>query len=309
MKKIAVILPAYNEEKTIAEVIKGFHQELPDAEIIVVNNNSRDKTASLAENSIQSIGANGKVITEPRQGKGNAVRCAFHAVEADIYVMSDADLTYPAEQVKELISIIERGEADMVVGDRLSGGDYGEENKRNFHQLGNNMVRVLVNSLFKANLKDIMSGYRAFNRRFVKNYPIMVEGFQIETDMTLHALDKKFVVKEIPVRYVDRPEGSVSKLNTFSDGARVLFTIFQILRYYRPMLFFGSVSAFFAFLTMIAGYPVITDWFQHKYIYHIPMAILASGLGLISVMSFSLGLVLDSITHQYRMKYEHDQLR
>jgi hypothetical protein len=222
--------------------------------------------------------------------------------------MSDADMTYPAIHVKDLLVPVLTGEADLVVGDRHSGGDYGKENKRSFHGFGNHLVRRMVNRLFNANLADIMSGYRIFSRRFVKNYPVLVSGFQIETDMTLHALDKRFTIKELPVKYRDRPEGSVSKLDTFGDGARVLFTIFQILRYYRPMLFFGTVSMMFFFSGLLAGYPVIKDWILYEYIYHVPLAILAAGLEISAILSLGIGLILDTITHQNKMAFEHKLL-
>jgi glycosyltransferase involved in cell wall biosynthesis len=244
------------------------------------------------------------VINEPRQGKGNAVRRAFSDIDADIYVMVDADLTYPAEMVSMLIQPIIDGKADMVVGDRLSEGHYARENKRRFHGFGNHLVKGLLNCLFGARLKDIMSGYRAFSRKFVKNYPILVEGFQLETDVTLHALDKRFRILEIPVPYKDRPAGSFSKLNTFRDGAKVIFTIAQILRYYRPMAFFGTLALIFAVTGVVASVPVFNDWVTHRYIYHLPLAVLAAALEIVAVMSLGVGLMLDSITHQHRMNAE-----
>lgn len=247
MPTLAIILPAYNEEQTIAATIEGFHQAMPEAAIWVINNRSSDKTEAIASETIAQLKCQGGVINERRPGKGNAVRRGFHDVDADIYVMADADQTYPAEQVRELIRPIMSGEADMVVGDRHSAGHYAAENKRALHGFGNKLVRYLVNKLFQANLADIMSGYRAFNRRFVKNYPILVEGFEIETDMTLHALDKRFRIVEIPIQYRDRPDGSFSKLNTVRDGARVLKTIGNILRYYRPLFFFGGTAVFLCY--------------------------------------------------------------
>ena len=308
LANIAIILPAYNEELTIAETIRDFHTQLPNAHFVVVDNNSSDETSSIVRKVFADLGLHGTLLKEPRQGKGNAVRCAFMKIEADVFVMSDADMTYPAANVKELLEPVLSGEADLVVGDRHTGGDYGKENKRSFHGFGNNLVRSMVNRLFKANLADIMSGYRVFSRRFVKNYPILVSGFQIETDMTLHALDKRFVIKELPVKYQDRPEGSFSKLDTFGDGARVLFTIFQILRYYRPMLFFGTLGMIFFLAGLLAGYPVIMDWILYKYIYHVPLAILAAGLEISAILSLGIGLILDTITHQNKMAFEHHLL-
>lgn len=304
MISIAVILPAYNEELTIAATIRDFFKQLPEAEIVVIDNNSNDKTAEIALAVLSELGAKGRVIFEARQGKGNAVRRALANVDAAIYVMADADLTYPADRVHDLIRPISENRADMVVGDRLSGGHYRNENKRNFHGFGNNLVKWLINKLFSADLKDIMSGYRVFSRKFARNYPVLVEGFQIETDVTLHALDKRFRIMEIPVEYKDRPEGSFSKLNTFADGAKVLFTIAQILRHYRPLLFFGYFSAGFFLLGLLAGYPVIEEWLETQHIYHIPLAILASGLEIFAIMALGIGLILDSINHQNKMAFE-----
>ena len=196
----------------------------------------------------------------------------------------------------------------MVVGDRHSAGHYAAENKRALHGVGNRLVRSLVNSLFNAELADIMSGYRVFSRRFVKNYPILVEGFEIETDMTLHALDKRYRIIEIPIEYKDRPKGSVSKLNTFSDGARVLFVIMQILRYYKPFVFFGWLSMLFFLAGLMAAVPVIQDWIQYQYIRHVPLAILATGLEIVAALMFGVGLILDSIVYQKRLDNERQIL-
>jgi glycosyltransferase involved in cell wall biosynthesis len=302
--RIAVVLPAYNEELTIADTMRAFARHLPEASIYVINNNSKDRTAELAASTLQELGRSGAVIDEKRQGKGNALRRAFHAIDADIYVLADADMTYPAERARDLIAPILRNEADMVVGDRHSGGHYAKENTRSLHGFGNRLVQNTVNLLFNAKLVDIMSGYRVFSREFVKNYPILVEGFQIETDMTLHALDKRFRIVEMSVEYKDRPEGSFSKLNTLSDGAKVLFTIAQILRYYRPLLFFGGLSLVFALAGLLAGVPVINDWIQFKFIYHVPLAILAAGLEIFAVVLLAIGLTLDSLSHTQRMQFE-----
>lgn len=308
MTSIALILPAYNEELTIARVIRAFHQEIPDAQIYVIDNNSSDRTHELAESALFEIRGAGRVIRELRQGKGNALRRAFLEIQADVYVMVDADLTYPATRVKELIAPILNGEADMVVGDRHSLGGYKKENKRSFHSFGNGLVTTLVNRLFGSNLVDIMSGYRVFSRKFVKNYAILVEGFEVETDLTLHSLDKRYRIREIPIEYQDRPDGSFSKLNTFSDGAKVIFTIFQILCYYRPLFFFGMIAVFFAILGFVAAIPVFDDWITYRFIYHVPLAILAAALELVAALSFSVSLILNSITRQYRMQCERDLL-
>lgn len=305
---VTVVLPAYNEELTIDGTIRAFHDALPDAAIWVINNRSSDATETVARNTLMALDCSGGVLNESRKGKGNAVRRAFLEISADIYVLADADLTYPADRIHDLMAPIIEGYADMVVGDRHSAGHYAAENKRALHGFGNRLVRNLVNRLFNANLADIMSGYRVFSRRFVKSYPILVEGFEIETDVTLHALDKRFRIIEIPVEYQDRPEGSVSKLNTFTDGAKVLFTIAQILRYYRPLLFFGSISAGFFLLGLLSSYPVIMDWLVHRYVYHVPLAILAAGLEISAVMALGIGLILDSITHQNKMAFERSLL-
>jgi len=303
-KTIAIILPAYNEEATIAATIEGFCAHLPEANIVVVNNNSSDRTREIAECALRQLGAGGCVLDELRPGKGNAMRRAFTDVDADIFVMADADMTYPPERVRDLIAAVESGLADMSVGDRHSDGHYARENRRPLHGLGNRLVQGLVNVLFRSQLVDIMSGYRALSRRFVKNYPVLVEGFQIETDMTLHALHNRFRIVEIPVEYRDRPAGSVSKLNTFRDGARVIFAIVQILRYYRPLLFFGALTALFAALGVVAALPVLDDWIQHQYIYHVPLAILATGLEITALGLLGIGLILDTIVHFQRLQFE-----
>lgn len=306
---IAVVLPAYNEELTIEGTMHGFFQELPDAFFVVVDNNSSDRTAAIAQRALAESGARGVVISEPRQGKGNAVRRAFLEVDADVVVLCDADLTYPAERVHDLIAPIVSGQADMVVGDRHSGGHYENENKRRFHSFGNELVRRLVNTLFKAKLTDIMSGYRAFSAGFVKDYPILVEKFQLETDVTLHALDKRYRIYEIPVEYKDRPTGSHSKLNTFSDGARVLFTIAQILSYYRPLQFFGTLAAIFVVAGFIVAVPVFEDWVTYRYIYHVPLAVLAAVLEAVAMTSLGIGLILHAINHQFKMLFERGRAR
>jgi glycosyltransferase involved in cell wall biosynthesis len=284
----------------------AFHEAIPEAKVFVVDNNSSDDTRRAANAALERLACQGAVIFEPRQGKGNAVRRAFLDIDADIYVLADADMTYPASQARVLIAPVSANRADMVVGDRLATGRYASQNRRAFHNLGNRLVGWLINSLFHAHLNDIMSGYRVLSRRFVRNYPILVEGFEIETDMTLHALDKRFRIVEVPIEYVDRPAGSESKLHTFSDGAKVLFTIAQILRYYRPLFFFGLVSLFFLAGACLAGLPAIYDWLRFRYVYHVPLAILASGLVIVSVLLLTIGLILDSLTHHQRRTFEHD---
>ena len=307
--KIAIILPAHNEEFTIEGTIRSFHKHLPEAEIWVVNNNSTDSTAKIAHEIQKVLGYKGGVLNELRLGKSNAVRRAFYEIKSDIYILTDADMTYPAERMRDLLEPVLVGNADMVVGDRHSAGHYAAENKRFLHGFGNRLVRDLINFLFRTNLLDIMSGYRVLSAHFVRNYPILVEGFELETDMTLYALDKRFRIIEIPVEYRDRPEGSRSKLNTIRDGSKVIFTIVKILRYYRPLLFFGSLAFLFGFSGFLAGIPVLKDWINKHYIYHIPLAILASGLEISAMLAIAIGLILDSINHQEKCLFEREMLK
>ena len=238
-KKIAVLIPCYNEELTIEKVVRDFLRELPEAVIYVYDNNSKDRTSEIAS----SIDPEHVIVRkETRQGKGNVIRSMFRQINADCYVMVDGDDTYPAEHGHDMIKAVLEEGCDMVIGDRLSTS-YFTENKRPFHNLGNKTVRKLVNTLFKGNVRDIMTGYRAFSRDFIKNTPVLSAGFEVETEMTIHALDKCFALKEVPIQYRDRPEGSVSKLNTVSDGLKVLKTIFTMCRDYKPFLFFGVISA------------------------------------------------------------------
>ena len=304
MKNIAVILPAYNEELTIKETILDFYKELPNAKLVVIDNNSEDETANIVKNVFKEFKINGELLFEQRRGKGNAIRFAFQKIEADIYIMADADKTYAASEVHKLLKPVFEEDVDMCIGDRIIEGNYKRENKRAFHTFGNQLVQKLVNRLFETNISDIMSGYRVFSRRFVKNYPILVEGFELETDMTLHALDKRFKIKEIAIEYKNRPKGSFSKLNTFSDGFKVIITIFKIFRYYKPFIFFTYLSCFFVFLSLFAAIPVFNDWFMYKYIYHVPLAILSTGLALISIIFFALGIILDAISYQNKLEFE-----
>lgn len=303
MEEIAILIPCYNEELTIEKVIKDFQKELPDAKIYVYNNNSKDKTEEIARN------AGAIVKNEYRQGKGNVVRTMFREIDADIYVMVDGDDTYPANEVHKLIEPIRNNEADMVIGDRLSNGTYREENKRHFHEFGNNIVKKSINKLFHSDLKDIMTGYRVFNRFFVKNMPVMSPSFEIETEMTLHALDKRFFIKEIPITYRDRPQGSSSKLNTISDGIKVLKTIVQMLKDYKPRKFFFGISLIFIVLGLIIGLPVIIEFFKTRYITKVPSAILATGIMIFALIIAQCGVILDTVVKQNKEKYELDLIR
>ena len=296
--KIAVLIPCYNEELTIEKVIKDFKKELPNADIYVYDNNSKDKTAEIARR-------NGAIVKhEYRQGKGNVVRSMFRDVDADIYVMVDGDDTYPAEEVHKLIKPIEEGRADMVIGDRLTNGTYQKENKRHFHEFGNNLVRKSINVLFKTNLKDIMTGYRVFNKIFVKNMPVMSPKFEIETEMSLHALDKKFIIEEIPIVYRDRPAGSVSKLNTVSDGIKVVETIIKMFKDFKPRQFFWVISLIFIILGLIVGIPVIIEFIKTNYITKVPSAVLATVIMIFALITAQCGVILDTVVKQNRENYE-----
>ena len=297
-EKIAVLIPCYNEEVTIIKVIEDFKKELPEADIYVYNNNSKDKTYEIASK------CDAIVRNEYNQGKGNVVRRMFREIDADIYVMVDADDTYPAEFVHKLIEPIRNKTADMVVGDRLSNGTYKKENKRMFHNFGNNLVKKAINTIFKSNLNDIMSGYRAFNKMFVKNIPVLSSKFEIETEMTLHALDKKFIVKEIPIEYRDRPEGSVSKLNTVNDGMKVIKTIIKMYKDFKPRKFFWCIGIIIMLLGIIIGIPVILEFVKYRYIFKIPSAILATGLEILAIIILQCGVILDTIVKQHREDYE-----
>jgi glycosyltransferase involved in cell wall biosynthesis len=295
--KIAVLIPCYNEELTIKNVIEAFKQHLPNALIYVYDNNSTDNTYNIAKEC-------GVIVKkEPRQGKGNVVRSMFSQIQADIYILIDGDDTYPVENIHELLLPILDGSADMVIGDRHTNGTYEKENKRLLHNFGNHLVKNIINSLFKSDLKDIMSGYRVFNKKFVKNIPIVSDGFEIETEMTLHALDKKFILKEVPINYKDRIEGSLSKLNTLSDGLRVLHTIGTVFKDYKPLRFFSVISLLFFCASLLVGIPVINEFLATSYVNKIPSAILSVGLMLISILSLFCGFILDTIVKNHNENY------
>jgi glycosyltransferase involved in cell wall biosynthesis len=296
--EVAILIPCYNEEMTITKVINDFRKELPNAKIYVYDNNSQDRTKEIAI-------SNGAIVKrEYRQGKGNVVRSMFFDIDADYYIMVDGDDTYPAEYVHVLLESLKNDEADMVIGDRLSNGTYESENKRNFHNLGNNLVRVLINKLYNSKINDIMTGYRGFNRFFIKSFPVMSPGFQIETELTIHSLDKRFLIKEIPINYRDRPEGSFSKLNTFKDGYKVLKTIFTLFKDYKPLTFFTIWSLFFLLCGLASGIPVVIEFIQTGSIKKIPSSILAVGLVNVSIISQACGLILDTVSANSRKQYE-----
>lgn len=303
MEKIAVLIPCYNEELTIEKVIKDFRKELPEADIYVYNNNSKDRTKEIA------IKNGAIVVDEYKQGKGNVVRSQFRDIEADIYVMVDGDDTYPAEFVHQLIEPVRNGQADMTIGDRLSNGTYQKENKRPFHEFGNNLVKKAINVLFDTKLKDIMTGYRVFNKRFVKNMPVLSPKFEIETEMSLYALDKKYIIKEIPIVYRDRSEGSSSKLNTVGDGIKVVKTIARMFKDYKPFKFFGLIALILFIIGLAIGIPVLVEFFKTAYITKVPSAILATGFMGLAAVSLQCGIVLDTITRQHKEDYELNLLR
>ncbi|MCI8397461.1 MAG: glycosyltransferase [Clostridia bacterium] len=301
--KTAVLIPCYNEELSIEKVVKDFKKELPEAEIYVYDNNSKDKTAEIAEK------AGAIVRHEYNQGKGNVVRRMFREVEADIYVMVDGDDTYPAEEVHKLIQPVAKGQADMVIGDRLSNGTYKKENKRMFHDFGNGLVKRAINKLFRSDLRDIMTGYRVFNKIFVKNMPVLSPGFEIETEMSLYALDKRFLIKEIPITYRDRKSGSFSKLNTVSDGIKVVKKIISMYKDYKPRKFFFLIALIFIILGLIVGIPVIVEYFKIRYIHKLPSAVLATGLVTLGIIIAQCGVILDTIVKQHRESFENRLLR
>ena len=301
--KTAVLRPCYNEELTIEKVIKDFKKELPDADIYVYDNNSKDKTAEIAKK-------NGAILRhEYKQGKGNVVRSMFYDIDADIYIMVDGDDTYPAEFVHKLIQPVIDGQADMCIGDRLSNGTYQKENKRPFHEFGNNLVKKAINVLFKTDLKDIMTGYRVFNKKFVKNMPVMTPKFEIETEMSLYALDKGFVIKEIPIVYRDRPEGSESKLNTVSDGIKVVKTIIKMYKDYMPLKFFTIIALIMFLLGLLIGLPVIIEFAKTRYITKVPSAVLATGLMILSVIIAQCGVTLDTVVKINKENYQLNLLK
>ena len=295
--KIAVLIPCYNEGKTIENVVKDYKKALPEADIYVYDNNSTDDTAKIAEN------AGAIVKHEYRQGKGNVIRSMFRQIDADCYIMVDGDDTYPAENAREMCNLVLDRKADMVVGDRLSS-TYFTENKRPFHNFGNRIVRFLINKLFKNNIKDIMTGYRAFSKEFVKTYPVLLKGFEIETEMTIHAVDKNFLIKEVPVAYRDRPVGSVSKLNTYRDGFKVLKMIATLFKEYKPFFFFNIISIVLALISLLFIVPVFQEYFETGLVLRFPTLIVGGFIMLSALLSFICGVILDVIVKKHKQLYE-----
>ena len=301
MNKIAVLIPCYNESKTIEKVIKDYYDVLPEADIYVYDNNSSDHTDDIARK------AGAIVRHECRQGKGNVIRSMFRDIDADAYLMIDGDDTYPAENARAMLSLVLDKGVDMVMGDRLSS-TYFTENKRLFHNSGNLIVRKFINMLWKkknhGDIKDVMTGYRAFSPLFIKSFPILSEGFEIETEMTIHALDKNFVLCSLPVTYRDRPVGSESKLNTYVDGVKVLMTIFKLYRDYKPLRFFSWLATILLIVSFIMFLPVFIEYLQEGIVPRLPTLITAGFIMIVAIQSMVCGIILETETKKSRQAFE-----
>ena len=297
MDTIAVLIPCYNESKTIEKVVKDFKAALPEAVIYVYDNNSSDNTAQIAAD------AGAVVRHEYQQGKGNVIRRMFREIDAECYIMVDGDDTYPAESAREMADKVLTRHVDMVVGDRLSS-TYFEENKRPFHNFGNSLVKGSINLLFKSDIKDIMTGYRAFSYQFVKTFPVLSRGFEIETEMSIHAIDKNLFVENVVIEYRDRPEGSESKLNTYSDGMKVLFTILRLFRNYKPMQFFSIVSLILTVISVGFFIPVLVDYINSGLVERFPTLIVCGFTFLTAIVSLFSGLILANIQQKNRQDFE-----
>lgn len=302
MDKIAVLIPCYNEEKTIQKVVQDFREVLPEAVIYVYDNNSSDRTSEYARE------AGAVVRYEYQQGKGNVIRRMFAEIDASCYIMVDGDDTYPAKHAREMVDQVLQRHADMVVGDRLSS-TYFEENKRPFHNFGNSIVRGSINRLFINDIKDIMTGYRAFSYRFVKTFPVLSKGFEIETEMSIHAIDKNMHVENVVIDYRDRPEGSESKLNTYSDGLKVLWTILRLFRTYRPMGFFGMISLLLLVLAACFFVPVMVTYVRTGLVPNLPTLIVCGFAVMAAIQSLFAGLVLRTMYQKNRQDFEMDLYR
>ncbi|MEE0919588.1 MAG: glycosyltransferase family 2 protein [Lachnospiraceae bacterium] len=297
MDKIAVLIPCYNESKTIEKVVKDFKQALPEAVIYVYDNNSSDGTDEIARK------AGAIVRYEYQQGKGNVIRRMFREIDAQCYIMTDGDDTYPADEARKLCDAVLNRNADMVVGDRLSSS-YFEENKRPFHNFGNSIVRGSINKMFKSDIRDIMTGYRAFSYLFVKSFPVLSKGFEIETEMSIHAIDKNMRVENVIIQYRDRPEGSVSKLNTYSDGMKVLGTIIRLYKNYKPSGFFGLIAAFLAVIATVFVAPVLGDYFATGLVERFPTLIVCCFVYIAAIESFFAGIVLATSNQKNKHDFE-----
>ena len=297
MDKIAILIPCYNESKTIEKVVTDWKRELPESVIYVYDNNSTDNTAELA----QKAGA--IVRHEYQQGKGNVVRRMFREIDAQCYIMIDGDDTYPAEYGRQMAELVLNKKADMVVGDRLSS-TYFEENKRLFHNFGNSLVRKAINQLFQTNIRDIMTGYRAFSYLFVKSFPVLSKGFEIETEMSIHAVEKNMRIENVIIEYRDRPEGSESKLNTYSDGIKVLRTIFRLYKNYRPLGFFGGIAAILIAISAILFIPILLKFLHTGLVPNFPTLIVSGFIAVTAILSWFSGLILATIVEKDRQQFE-----
>lgn len=303
MDRIAVLIPCYNEAQTIGKVVADFRRVLPeDAVIYVYDNNSKDDTVRIARE------AGAVVRHEYQQGKGNVIRRMFREINAECYIMVDGDDTYPAECAPAMIEQVLERKVDMVVGDRLSS-TYFEENKRPFHNFGNSIVRRSINWLFKSNIQDIMTGYRAFSYQFVKSFPVLSKGFEIETEMTIHAVDKNMHLENVVIEYRDRPEGSESKLNTFSDGIKVLKTIGKLFRNYKPFAFFGGIALLLALLALIFFIPVFVEYLRTGLVPNMPTLVVCGFATIAAILSFFSGLILETINQKNRHDFEMQLVR
>lgn len=307
MDKLAVLIPCYNEEKTISKVVTDFKEVLPEAVIYVYDNNSTDFSVKLAKE------AGAVVRYERKQGKGNVIRRMFREIDAEVYIMVDADDTYPAEISREMADTVRNRGADMVVGDRLSS-TYFTENKRKFHNLGNSVVRFAINNLFESEIKDIMTGYRAFSYNFVKTYPVISKGFEIETEMTIHAVDRNMQIDNIPVDYRDRQIGSQSKLNTYSDGIKVIYTIIKLYKNYKPFAFFSAIAMFLALLSILFFAPVLVTYLETGLVDRFPTLIVCGFVMVMAILLFSIGILLSTLRDKDRCDFEYklnqtDQMR
>jgi len=295
--RTAVLIPCYNEALTIEKVVKDYQSVLPEAEVYVYDNNSTDGTAKIAEK------AGAIVRHEYKQGKGNVIRSMFRDIEADCYIMADGDDTYPAEFAIELQNVIKEGRGDMAIGDRLSS-TYFEVNKRPFHNFGNDLVRKIINQLYHSNVKDIMTGSRAFSRDFVKSFPVLSKGFEVETEMTIFALDANFKIVEVPIEYRDRPEGSESKLNTYSDGFKVLMTIFNLFRETKPGAFFSILGTLFLAISVGFFIPIMVDFSRTGVVERYPTLIIISAIGVAAMVLYACGIILAVLRKQHRENFE-----
>lgn len=297
-KRIAVLIPCFNEAAAIGKVVRDFRRVLPEAKIYVYDNNSTDGTGDIAK------AAGAQVVREWRQGKGHVVRSMFRRIDADCYIMVDGDDTYPADAARKMAKLVLEGGADMVIGDRL-GTTYFGENKRPFHGAGNRLVRWCINRLWgKENIRDVMTGYRAFSPLFVKSFPVLSEGFEIETEMTVYALDAHFLIRSVPVAYRDRPAGSVSKLHTFRDGAKVLHTLFSLYKDYKPLPFFTGAAALLAVFSMALFLPVLTEYMATGLVPRFPTLITSGFLMMAALLFFGVGLILDTEVKSMRKMRE-----